>query len=456
MCAVQNLQNFPSNIPPSPLRLHYPELNLSRELPHHHPAGQHARDDCTRDVMVPVAEPLSKRIMSILIELGPVEALREATGSNSKLVSSTARYLLTFGDRIGKLFLSYPCQTSLELVAKHSQTRNWSKSAIRGLCWHPTTFKLAVATVDDSVRLFTTNTQVTLLLKNGLQKGITCMAWRPFTSGELAIGCLNGVLLWSVDPNSLIARPLTPPTQLVHGKHRPVTSVSWTKDGQQLITASVADGTVVVWKVDQQRVSVTHRVGMPCAFASWSPNSSHLLVTTIGKAFYLCNVQSRLQRRPWMSWDTPHGSIQSFAWSRDDRHILFVTTGDKLLFYSPVATREGLDATNNRAFQLIDLTETTTDDGSEIGGLPQAIVWCPLDRYLAISFKHSPTIAVFFTALRGQQFSVEPYCFLSGGSMEYPACIAFQENFQAESIASAQSVLTIGWSSGRIEYCPLK
>lgn len=33
------------------------------------------------------------------------------------------------------------------------------------------------------------------------------MAWRPFTAGELAVGCQHGVLIWTWDPNSISTWP---------------------------------------------------------------------------------------------------------------------------------------------------------------------------------------------------------------------------------------------------------
>jgi aladin len=39
-------------------------------------------------------------------------------------------------------------------------------------------------------------------LQNGIQKGITALSWRPFSASELAVGCENGALIWTVDTTS--------------------------------------------------------------------------------------------------------------------------------------------------------------------------------------------------------------------------------------------------------------
>lgn len=45
------------------------------------------------------------------------------------------------------------------------------------------------------------------LLKHKQQRGVACLAWRPLNASELAVGCLSGLLLWTVEPTSVAARP---------------------------------------------------------------------------------------------------------------------------------------------------------------------------------------------------------------------------------------------------------
>lgn len=75
--------------------------------------------------------------------------------------------------------------------------------------WHPNCFKLAVATLDDTVRIYSDELGNVPMLKNGFQKCITSLAWRPFSAGELAVGCQYGVVLWILDPKSHVIRPLS-------------------------------------------------------------------------------------------------------------------------------------------------------------------------------------------------------------------------------------------------------
>lgn len=50
-------------------------------------------------------------------------------------------------------------------ISKFAQTREWSRSFIRVVRWHPNVFKLAVAACDDSIRIYTDDKAVVVLLK---------------------------------------------------------------------------------------------------------------------------------------------------------------------------------------------------------------------------------------------------------------------------------------------------
>lgn len=95
--------------------------------------------------------------------------------------------------------------------------------------WHPNYFRLAIASSDDSIRIYTrvNSTGTNLVgrlsdeqlpfvpvLKSGLQKCVSSLAWRPYTAGELAVGCQNGIMLWTVDPSCHVRRSLSQVAQL--------------------------------------------------------------------------------------------------------------------------------------------------------------------------------------------------------------------------------------------------
>lgn len=51
---------------------------------------------------------------------------------------------------------------------------------------------------------------------------------RPLCGSELAVGCEAGVIVWHVDPNSVITRPSASNTQLLtRPRHTHVSNLAW-------------------------------------------------------------------------------------------------------------------------------------------------------------------------------------------------------------------------------------
>lgn len=89
----------------------------------------------------------------------------------------------------------------------------------------------------------------------------------------------------------------------------------------------------------------------------------------------------------------------------------------------------------------------------EIGGLPKSIVWDPNGKFLAVIFKCTTSIAVFSTSINRNSLSISPNFYISAeDSDEYPSYICFRENYETHS----DTVLTIGWSTGRVQYFPMR
>ncbi|XP_065086100.1 aladin-like [Ochlerotatus camptorhynchus] len=433
----------------------YPEINIGRELFHH--AAVHLREN-HRTLMVPVNETLIKRITRTFFEEGAVEALNEAANIDSHqynpIVGSLSRYLLTLigvGNRVKFFFKPHLKEQGVHCVGKYTQTKDWSKSAIRCIRWHSNCFKVAIAASDDSIRVYSDEPTIVPVLKSGLQKSVTSLAWRPLTAGELAVGCQNGTLVWNVDPNSLITRPLSQAIQLRYGNHFPVTSVEWSPNGCLLATASINDSDVLIWDVDQNRQVPLRRVGPPCALLKWCPTGSRLCSTTVSNVFRVWQTDKWTPDR----WTVNHGTIQSVVWSRTGSHLLFVTTDDCFLYSLGFVEDEVFTSTMmpKSALPIADLSKISIGE-AEVGGHPQALAWCPQNQYLAVTFKETPAIAIFNTVVHRCQLNITPLCFITGIGIESASCISFQENPGRRSSDKMKTVLTIGWSSGRIQYFP--
>lgn len=157
-----------------------------------------------------VQESLLKRVFRTFFEEDLTSAVKELQTSESKVTQVLAGYTLRIvglGNTVKYFLRPHLKDQATSSGARFSQTRDWNKSPIRVISWHPNTFKMAVAASDDSIRIYTDGTGIIPQLKCGQQKGITSMAWRPFSAGELAVGCQNGVVLWSLQMHSTLARP---------------------------------------------------------------------------------------------------------------------------------------------------------------------------------------------------------------------------------------------------------
>lgn len=212
----------------------YPEINIVREM--FHSSSSHSAQDDRRSVLVAVQESLLKRVFRTFFEEDLTAAIRELQTSDSNLTKTLAGYslrLVDLGNTVKYFWRPHLKDHATACGARFSQTRDWQRSPIRVIRWHPntTTFKLAVAASDDCVRIYSDGTGIIPQLKCGQQKGVTSLAWRPFSAGELAVGCQNGIIIWSLQMQSTLSRPFNNSQVLKVGNHYPVSSVEWNSNG---------------------------------------------------------------------------------------------------------------------------------------------------------------------------------------------------------------------------------
>ncbi|GAB0091399.1 Aladin [Sergentomyia squamirostris] len=437
-------------IPPGVLS-RYPEINIVREL-FHTSSSNILHRDSGRNLMMPVSESLLKNVTRTFFEDSLEAALEEASTSSNTIVKTCAKYLLylvNVGNNMRYFLRPHLRDQTLESVGKFSETKNWQRSPIRCIKWHPHCFKLAVAASDDSIRVFTDEPTTVPVLKTGLQKAVASMAWRPFTAGVLAVACQSGILLWSLEPNSHITRPLSQATHFRSPNHTPVTSVDWSPNGCLLVTASMNDSSIIIWDVDQNRNTPLRRLGAPCTRVQWSPDGCRLFSATMGNVFRVWDANKWTPER----WTVGVGTIQSLAWSPCGRQLIFVTTEETILYSMHFVEEQVFNSTSipKQALPVADLSKTSVG-GVEVGGRPQQVAWCPSGEHLAVSFRDTSVISIFSTSITHHNFNISPSCFLNGLPGEYPTYICFQEKLKR--VDNTKSVLTIGWSSGRIQYFP--
>lgn len=100
---------------------------------------------------------------------------------------------------------------------------------------------------------------------------------------------------------------------------------------------------------------------------------------------------------------------------------------------------------------MADLNAIPLDGSNQtlIGGTAQQLAWDPHGKYLVITFKSTNSIAIFRTYIQKFDLQISGGYYLSGEtSSEYPSYVCFQPLNREND----RSVLTIGWSSGRIQF----
>ncbi|XP_070494130.1 aladin-like [Chironomus tepperi] len=443
------ISSLPSKYTTNCVKLHaYPEINISKEIFNSHISQQD-------HLILPVQETLIKKFTQTLIDEGLKCSLEILETSESVVLSGISKGLLkimNYGNRL-KIFLNpYKKEIPVDQYDNYSEVRNWKTSAIRFIAFHPQCFKIAVASVDDSIRIYNDKNSVVTVLKNAQQKSIFALAFRPYNFSTLVVGCSSGMLIWTIDPNSNMTRPLSQAVLCRHENHFPVTSLEFNHNGNLLATASINDTSILIWDIDKNTCVPLRRFSVPFLKLQWSLNGSYLFTSTVGNIFRVWDCEKFKSDR----WTISGGHIQSFQWSPCAKFLLFVTSKDPVLYCLGFADEPLFNKSNediHRALPIADLSKVTIEH-NESGGISQQLAWN--GKYLAVSFKESNQIAVFQTTIRQHQLHVLPMFFICGlGASEYPSFISFQPFYKANSSNGLiEHVLTIGWSSGRVQFYP--
>ncbi|XP_017099572.1 aladin [Drosophila bipectinata] len=461
MAALSNLKQCPpfSNLSDLSLRHNpaelerYPVISLQNEISTN--AASH-RYYGTQS-FVAVDERVLKRITRTFFDGGFWEALAEARSTRSR---EQAPRVALVGDWIDKFLglagglklkiFPHTQQLSGEVIAQFVETRDWLNSDVRYVAWHCHYFKLAVAGVDDVVRIYSKNVKQPIVLKSPSQTDITCMAWRPLCSGEIVIGCRQGLCFWNVDNSLQLGRANAPSQSFRHPSNLPITSMQWNKDGTLLATSSIGDRSITIWQPDNRTMQSLNRLGPPGALIKWSPENDWLFAGTVDRVFRVWNCNNKWTTERWVCG--PGGHVQTACWSPCGRFLLFVSSTEPILYRLQFVQQSMLQASaeEKEVLPIADLNACSIDASQTlIGGPAQQLAWDPHGNYLVVTFKSTNSIAVFRTFIQKFDLQISAAYFLSGETpAEHPSFICFQPLYRDND----RSVLTIAWSSGRVQY----
>lgn len=446
----------------------HPKIYVTRDLLHPVTSG-----DEVKTLFLPVEMPFLKQLAQIYYEQGLEEALQTATTYNHVLVSKSAVIVLNVLKYLNKfriVFNSSKQESDISIINESSQTRNWYTSTIRYISWHPYMTKIAVVTCDDSVRIYSSDTTFTPILRSKQQKNISCAAWRPFSNTEIAVAHKNGIIIWNLDSSSLVARPSASNATILHRlEHTPVTSIAWSPTGDFLVSSAALDGTILVWDCELDRVSRLKRPGgTGNLLVKWSPSGEKLFTSTNTLVFRFEKFLNGFFRRifngiclcrVWdcRNWDCERwtiltGRIQTACWTNCGTNLLFATTTETVIYGVVIKSDKifttNMEDTSKQAHPLYDVSKVDID-GVMVGGLIHSMETDPKGKHLAVMYEDTNCITVFNIIKQTGVLQLCPSSLIIGLVDERPSCISFQNSFQQG------ACLTIGWSSGRIQYYPI-
>ena len=371
-------------------------------------------------------------------------ALTELTDLISSSLASVLESLHSLRSSFHSSIFPHLKLSPADLVREFSTYRDITTSPVKCLAWHPHTTKLAVCFSDDTITIITVAGQNSLqpVLKHVGMKGVTMMRWRPHCSSQLAVSCQAGVIVWTVDPSSLVSRPSTScQVRLVRPGHTSLTGLEWSPCGRLLASCSPADTRLMVWSVETGQADWVSRAGGGgVTLVNWSSDSTNLLTATPGLVFRVWTTD-RWQSESW-SVGQGGGRVAAAAWAPDSSHLLFASREEPVLY----CLRTGAEA--GAAIPVMDLSKVCLEDGEVGGGLVQDIQWDPSGHRVAVVFRDSDLVALLRSKPGTARLS--PIGWIRGEEGESPVCCQFQQDSPQYG-----ALLSLVWSSGRLQHLPL-
>lgn len=440
----------------------YPEVFITQDIL---ATRDSARTVSAGELFLPVHDSIFKKVVSIWREKGVSEAIRFAAAANPEEITSVGHLIATRLNWLLDLMEKGIYQRDIlptsgtGSVADIVATRDWNTSLIRCLSWHPHCARLAVATRDDRIRIFTHGILGVPVLRHSAQKSVSCLSWRPHAGRELAAACYSGVLIWTIELGAA-SNLLSHAILLKQRNHVPVTDVTWHPQGDLLASCSPTDSNIIIWDVSKEEGVPLKRVGgRGVCFTRWSLCGSWLFSASCRNVFRIWNTGIPT---PWRAerWTVSRERVATACFG-PNLTLLFATAEDSSMIFSlslqdNIFVKNGSDNDAKIAKRLIDLTKVNflsndNDDYITVGGRIVSMEWDLTGKYLAILFQDSPVIALIKTKLSklSQVVEVQPGCLIKGFPGEVPNCMNFYQK------RSSWICLTIAWSSGRVQHFPI-
>ena len=141
--------------------------------------------------------------------------------------------------------------------------------------------------------------------------------------------------MWTVDPNSLSARPGSGCAQVISSPgNQPVHSLSWDPNSSLLALASKKSTKIEIWDADREELILRKSGRSTVAKVAFNPAGDRLLVSGRDTLCVFSCIDWRVE-----SWKT-EGIVDQICWSKDGRKFIFAVK-DKVITFKILASITG-------------------------------------------------------------------------------------------------------------------
>lgn len=343
---------------------------------------------------------------------------------------------------------------------------HWKSSQIKAFQWHPYCNKYAVAFKNDFVKVYSHNNQP-VVLKHQKQVNVTCLAWKPFYSSIIAIGCGSCIIIWDTDALPVSIKPSSSCSFVLSERyHSDIVDLQWYPKSDFLLSVASKDNQIMIWDVTLKECMPIKRIGTSgFSLARFSPNGFKLFTADLAETFRVWNPINYTSEK----WTNLISRCNSAAWSPDESILLFSCHGCSLLYclkflannkqelqvVCDISTIILCDTSSDKCAGSLDDTDLNLASIPQltVGGAIQSIAWDLTGQRLAISFKKYENdfsinvVAVFITKFQ-PAFQILPSGFINDSDNAWPTTMNFKSNFEPGAL------LSIGWSNARIQHVP--
>lgn len=303
------------------------------------------------------------------------------------------------------------------------------------------------------------------MLKHQKQINVTCIAWKPFYSSIIAIGCADCIIIWDTDVLPVSIKPSSSCSFVLSKRyHKDIIDLQWYPKSDFLLSVASKDNQIMIWDITLKECLPIKRIGSSgFSLAKFSPNGFKLFTADLSTTFRIWNPINYTSEK----WTNLISRCNSACWSPDESILLFSCDECSLLYCLKFLGNNKQELQVVCDLSSIILCDTSNEEEDtesnavnltkipqlSVGGSISNINWDPTGQRLAVSFKKYENdfniniVAVFITKFQ-PKFQLLPCGFINDIDNSWPSTLSFKPHFEPGAL------LTIGWSNARVQHVP--